>query len=291
MTKIAETEIRALIQLLDDPNPEIFSTVSEQLIAKGPEVINSLEVAWEEYENDIIQSRIENIIQRIQFAVTYANLSEWVQEENHDLVKGAYYIARYQYPDLTYEEVLSKIEAIRNDIWLEINDNLTALEKVKILNHIIYGIHKFSRSVSNYFSPQNYYIHEVLNTKKGSPVMVGLIYVALAQDLGLPVYGVNLPRNFILAYKDEFAEFFPSGIDDEYGVLFYINPYNKGAVFGKKEIAHFIEQQKLKNKDTYYKPCSNIVIIRRLIKDMMIAYKKQEKNEKVSDLEDFLTLL
>ena len=71
------------------------------------------------------------------------------------MLEGVYLIAKYQYPDLRFEDVREKIEIVKKDVWLELNENLTALEKVKILNHIIFDIHKFSLNNANFYSPQN----------------------------------------------------------------------------------------------------------------------------------------
>ena len=105
------------------------------------------------------------------------------------------------------------------------------MEKLKILNYILFDLHKFSSNNTDFYSPQNSYINQVLETRKETRSHCRLVYLAVAWKLGLPIYGVNLPKNFILAYKDELQ-------DDDLGyneedVLFYINPYNKGAVLGR----------------------------------------------------------
>jgi hypothetical protein len=105
----------------------------------------------------------------------------------------------------------------------------------------------------------------------------------------LPIYGVNLPKNFILAYKNEYRQH--DSEDEEDDILFYINPYNKGAVLGKREIDYFITQQQLKPQKTFYVPCSNRDIIIRLINNLILSYEKLGAPEKILVLKDLLTLM
>src|SRR3989339_436209 len=95
---------------------------------------------------------------------------------------------------------------------------------------------------------------------------------------------------FILAYKEEISALFAFEEESE-AVLFYINPSNKGAVFGRKEIDYFLKQQKLSPEKSFYVPCSNAEIIIRLINNLIASYEKLSYNDKVSDLEEILTVL
>ena len=123
--------------------------------------------------------------------------------EQNDLLRGVFLISRYQYPDLEIKEMEISLDRIIKDVWLELNNNLTALEKVRILNHIIYDVHGFTKNTKNFYSPQNSFINQVLETGKGNPISLAVVYIIIAQRLNLPVYGVNLPKNFILAYRDQ----------------------------------------------------------------------------------------
>ena len=60
-------------------------------------------------------------------------LKIWIQNGANDLFTAAYLIAKFQYPETSKEDIRNKIEQLKNDVWLEINEHLTALEKVKIV--------------------------------------------------------------------------------------------------------------------------------------------------------------
>ncbi len=282
MTENIHRELEALISLLEDPDNQVFDNVSNRLIELGEEVVPPLEKRWEITLKPDLQERIENVIRKIQTNTLKRGMDSWKSDGGTDLLFGAYLVARFQYPELQYELLNDKIEKIKKDIWLELNNDLTALEKVKVINYFLYDIHRFDKSLKKAHSPQLYLLNHVIDTKKGSPVMLGLIYAELARRLNLPIYGVNLPRNFVLCYYDsEYHE-------DPNNILFYINPSDKGTVLGLKELKHFLRHLKIEEKEFYFTPCSGTDVIERLIINLQYAYQKSGQPEKAQALKNLL---
>ena len=282
MTENGHKELEALISLLEDPDMLVFDNVSNRLIELGEDVVSPLEKRWEITLRPDLQERIENVIRKIQYNTLERGMDGWKSGGGTDLLFGAYLVARFQYPELLYEAFNEKIEKIKKDIWLELNNDLTALEKVKVINYFFYDIHKFDKSLKKAHTPQLYLVNHVIDTCKGSPVMLGLIYAELARRLNLPIYGVNLPRNFVLCYYD------PEYHEDPNNILFYINPSDKGTVLGLKELKHFLRHLKIEEKEFYYTPCSGTDVIERLIINLQYAYEKSGQPEKAQSLKNLL---
>jgi regulator of sirC expression with transglutaminase-like and TPR domain len=280
-------ELSALINLLDEPDENAFGHIEMKIYSFGQEAIPILEKAWENSFEGIVQERIERIIRKIQQNVLHFEFSNWIKLGSSDLLKGFLLISRTQYPDLDEENITNRIEQMKRDAWLELNDNLTALENIKVLNHIIYDLHNFDGNKINIHAPQNSYINTLLETRKGSPLSLGMLYIIIAQKLNVPVYGVNLPQHFILAYTTEMVKPYP----DENDVLFYLNPFNKGAVFTRREIELFIRQLKIKPEEYYFSPCTNVDIIKRLIHNLKYSYNQLGYPDKIEELENLLKLI
>ena len=270
------------MNLLEDPDNQVFDTVSNRLIELGEDVVNPLERRWELTLKPELQGKIENVIKQIQFNTLRRGMDSWRSTGGNDLLYGAFLVAKFQYPELSFDPFNQQLEKIKRDIWLELNNELTALEKVKVINYFMYEIHKFDKSLKKAHSPQLYLMNHVLDTCKGSPVLLGLIYAELARRLNLPIYGVNLPRNFVLCYYD------PDFQDDPNGIMFYINPSDSGAVLGLKELKYFLSQVKIEEKESYFTPCSNVDIIERLIVNLQYAYERSGQKEKAADLKRLL---
>ena len=282
MTENGHKELEALIILLEDPDMQVFDNVSNRLIELGEVVVSPLEKRWEITLKPDLQERIENVIRKIQFNTLQRGMDSWKSGGGTDLLFGAYLVARFQYPELQYEQLNEKIEKIKKDIWLELNNDLTALEKVKVINYVLYDIHSFDKSLKKAHTPQLYLLNHVIDTCKGSPVMLGLIYAELARRLNLPIYGVNLPRNFVLCYYD------PEYLEDPNNILFYINPSDKGSVLGMKELKHFLRHLKIEENEFYFTPCSGTDVIERLIINLQYAYQKSGQSEKAQALKNLL---
>jgi len=279
------SSIRALVKLIDDPDEGIYNHVRDELIKCGSKAIPYLEKSWEdEYYGLVFQNRIENIIHDIQFEDIKGSLRKWNDCSEKDLLEGAIIVARYQYPGLIESEIRDYIQSLRRDIWLELNDHLTAFEQVKVFNRIFFKEHKFYGDSKNYHSPVNSYINSVIETKKGNPLSVCLIYSIVAQSLDLPIYGVNLPNHFVLAYIDEKGSGVMINQENEYGVLFYINAFSNGVIFNTNEIRQFLKELKLEQRREFFEPCSNSAIIKRMLTNLISSFQRVGNSEKVDEL-------
>ena len=77
----------------------------------------------------------------------------------------------------------------------------------------------------------------------------------------------------------------------EGGILFYINAFNKGFIFGRRDVDMFLKQLNLKYDKQFYEPCSNTDIIKRVIRNLISAYEQSGPGEKVSELNELLQIL
>lgn len=289
----ANATIQALVRLIDDPDELVYQQVRDELLKFGSEVLPVLEQSWEQdYYGLLFQDRIENLIHDIQFESVKAQLKMWLQAPDKDLLSGAIIIAKYQYPGLDAALLHERIQAIRRDIWLELNDHQTAFEQVKIFNRIFFGMHRFRGESQNYHTPANSYINTVLESRKGNPLSLCLIYSVIAQSLDLPIYGVNLPNHFVLAYMDsKHSAFGLKQKEDDYGVLFYINAFSKGSIFDAAEIKAFIQGIHLQPDRSFFEPCSNSAILKRMLSNLIHAFQQVGSAQKVAELQELRNMI
>jgi regulator of sirC expression with transglutaminase-like and TPR domain len=213
-----EKEFKALVSLLDDEDDQIVSHVEGKIRSIGKEIIPFLEHEWENNFNPLVQRRIEELIHNLQYELLKERIQEWFDSEEKDLLTGLWLITTYQYPDLEMEKLTQELEQIYYEAWLEFKPDLYAFDQVKILNGVLFNKLKFGANTKNFHSPGNSMINVVLETRKGNPITLCVIYLLVAQKLKLPISGVNLPNLFILTYKDQNTQF-------------YINAFNKGLIF------------------------------------------------------------
>ena len=276
---MTDNEIKALISLLDDEDPQVLGMVTEKILSLGNSAVPYLESEWESNFNPAVQERIENLTHLLQFDLVKLRLKEWYESEDKDLLTGMWALSTYQYPELEQEKIRQDVEQIYYEIWLNFKEGLHPYDQVKILNGMLFWTFKFSSNLKNFHSPSNSYINCVLESRKGNPISLCVIYLIVAQKLKLPVYGVNLPNLFVLTYKDPRYD------------QFYINAYNKGLIFSKDDIENYIKELKMEPRDTFFEPCTNEEIIRRIFRNLVVSYEKAGELEKVNEINELLEIV
>lgn len=278
-----KSEINALISLLDDEDDAIVENVSNKLLSYGEEVIFNLENSWEKTVNPIVHERIEEIIHQIQFTLVYKALENWLRDPFPDLYKGAEIVAKYQYPDLDSDSTKIMVEGIKQKIWLEMNNELTPLETINVFNHVFYGYLGFGGDYKSQPNIADLCINTVLETKKGASITLGILYVVIAQELNLPVYGVNLHRHFILSYQKRFIEKFDQ--DNANESMFYINAMNKGIVFEREEIKSYLKKMDKEVEDKFFSPASNQEVINELLYYLWFFFKNNQQDVRAAEIQ------
>lgn len=271
-------ELKALVSLLDDDDVEIVQHVEDRIRSLGTYIIPYLEFEWENSFNPVVQKRIEELVHNLQFELLKEKLYAWKVRGGEDLLEGIWLINTYQYPDLEYDHLSKELEQIYYEAWLEFKADIHPVDQIKILNSVLFSKLHFGANTKNFHSPGNSMLSVVLQTKKGNPISLCIIYMLVAQKLKMPVFGVNLPNLFVMTYKRE-------------DVQFYINAFNRGLVFSKKEIDEYIANLKLSPNDRYYEPCTHLDIAARMLRNLMNAHEKLGHTEKVEEVKELLRII
>lgn len=268
-------EIKALVSLLDDEDVEILSHVERKIMSLGNVIIPFLETEWENNFNPLVQKRLEELIHTLQYETLLDKLNAWKNSEKQDLLEGMWLVATYQYPDLELGKLRNDLEQMYYEAWLEFRADVHPFDHVKILNSVIFNKLKFSANTKNFHSPGNNMINVVLETKKGNPISLCIVYMLVAQKLKLPIYGVNLPNLFILTYKSEETQF-------------YINAFNRGLIFSKGDIDNYISHLHLNPSEFFFQPCSNLEIINRVLCNLIVSFERLGDSVKVDEVKNLL---
>jgi len=261
-----KSEFIAILKLIEDPDPEIYAHIEEKVVNIGTSAIPFLETAYKKDSDRLSNNRISTLLNKINFNKASSALQSWKDDSSQNLMDAAIILTEFHYPNYDETLIRNQIKKIKQDVWLELNEEFTALEKIHILNHVFFSIYNFKGNKTNLSHPQNSLIKDLLENKQGNSVILSILYLDIAQSLKLPVYGVNLPENFILAYLNF------NHLNNESRPLFYINPFNEGTIFTKDDIEIFIKQLDLDPEKRFFTPCDNQSVIRRLMSELISAY-------------------
>jgi len=284
-------EISALFHLIDDPDKEVFTTVSERSVSFGKHIIPNLEDLWENTPDEEVQERIEMIIHRLHLRDLTAELTQWKSHSEQDLLKGALLICKYQYPELVLSSILQEIEKIRRNIWLELNSYLTALEQTNVITTILYSYYNLKGVEISYKDPNIFLISKLLDTKKGNSFSNGILYLVMSELLDVPIKAINIPRQFILGFFDLDTTGWETDSAYPYTkIQFYIDPMT-GQIFTHKDVETYFNRISVTPTSSYFKPMTNQRIVQYLIEEFAKCFDDEKNRYKYRELLQLAGLL
>src|SRR5580698_3413785 len=283
-------EIKALLHLIDDPDEEVFTTVSDRIISYGRGIIPNLEYLWENTLQDSIQERIEMLIHRLHYRDLTEDFQRWKSSSYHDLLTASLLVSKFQYPDLATSPVLEEIEKLRRNIWLELNSYLTPLEQVNVLTSILYNYYGLKGTEVAYQHPEEFLINKLIETKRGNAITNGILYLLLSELLDIPVKAINIPRQFVLAYIKPYYDENPEKLSPMQRIEFFIDP-TSGQVFSHKDVESYFKRISVPPVASYFKPLSHHRIIQTALEEFAKCFDDERNMYKQKELVDLAKLL
>jgi len=282
-------EITALLRLIDDPDDEVFDTVASKLLHYGKDIIPNLEQLWEVTVDESVQERIELLIHRVHFHDLQHDLEEWGRNKHPDLLRGAILIAKYQFPELNIPAILSQFDQIRRNVWLELNNYLTPLEQVNVFNSILYNYYKLQGHELTDRDPKYFFINQVLESRQGNPYSLGVLYLALCDALDIPVFAVDIPRQFIFAYIDTLHSFLSpeKGIEQ---IQFYVDPIS-GIVYTQQDVDTYLRKINAADREQYFAPLNNRRVIYKMLEELSLCFRYRREDQKAEEIQQLMQML
>lgn len=281
----ATDTLDTLLFLADEPDDNLYDYITKAILSYGEKALPSLHSKLHESDDVVLRRRLKSMIEIIERQDVIDKLKLWKQKREYDLMEPCFILAKYRYPKVDWSNVGFHIMMIVEQAEREMKDDLTPLEQIKILNHIIYDINKFRGDTASINNPNYYFINTLLESHIGNPLSLGILYCIVAERVGLPVYGIDLPNHFILAFCKK-TKNHPQ-IED---VLFYINPYNKGVVLTRKDIRKYLECINVKSELRFFEPSNNTLIIKKLFNTLIETYSLSGKDRDANEMREMLKL-
>lgn len=272
-TVVNESEWTALIQLLDDPDEEIFRAVSNRIVEYGSDILPHLEHLWETSEHTEHQQRVDALIRRIHFQDIQTQFDQWRLQESPDLCSGLFILDQLIHREDRSEALRTSLEQLRRNAWLELNQYLTPLEQINVLSRVLFehngfkGIDPVREKIGHYF------MGDVLLQKTGNQIGLGLLILVLAEKLDLPLQALQVPGLFVLGSPNILPSRRHIGIEH---IDFYVDPQT-GELFGRVEIEQYLRRVHQPMEEAYFSPLSNPELIGIWLKKLQ--QKAQESND------------
>jgi regulator of sirC expression with transglutaminase-like and TPR domain len=283
-------EIKALFHLIDDPDQEVFDSVSNRIVSYGRGIIPNLENLWENTISSDVQERIELLIHKLHYHDLTEDFQHWKGSSYQDLLTAALLVAKFQYPEMVTTPVLQEVEKLRRNIWLELNSYLTPLEQVNVLTSILYNYYGLKGTEVAYQQPEEFLINKLIETKRGNSISNGILYLLLSELLDIPVKAINIPRQFVLAYIKPNYDENPEKLSPQQRIEFFIDPMS-GQVFSHKDVESYFKRVSVPPVASYFKPLSHNRIIQTALEELSKCFSDERNAYKQKELMELARLL
>lgn len=286
-----DSEIIALLQLVDDPDPEVFDLVAQKILGYGAMVIPHLEQLWEFADSTLAQERIEDLIHQSYYLQLQQDLIHWTKQEKPALLDAALLIAKYRYPDLDKEQVMHQFELMRRNVWLELNNFLSPLEQINIINGILFNFFKLQGHELTEHNPDHYFINFTIDSRQGNAFTIGILYMSLCEMLDVPIFAVDIPNQFVMAYFDHVYSFNDESEQKAISQLqFFVDPTN-GMVYNRNDIMMYLKKNGRLEAFEQLAPIGCRDFIALFLESLADTYSNIGEMDKATEIESLIPLL
>ena len=128
--------------------------------------------------------------------VYFASLVQ--SDTDFPLLEAAISLAQDEYPDLDVQQVLGDVDQLLARVKRRLPVDAPPMHKLRVLNQFFFSDLSFGSNVNNYYDPENSYVNVILRTRRAIPISLAVLWIELAQGLGLAAQGVGFPGHFMV---------------------------------------------------------------------------------------------
>ena len=210
-----------------------------------------------------------------------------VQSDDHfPLLEAATSLAQDEYPDLDVQQVLGDVDQLLARLKRRLPADAAPLQRLRMLNQFFFRDLSFGGNVNDYYDPDNSYLNAVLRTRRGIPISLAVLWMELAQGLGLHARGVAFPGHFMVKVN------LPKG-------QVVIDPFT-GQSLSREELAERLEPYRRRSGlvdefevplGLYLQAAPSRDIIARMLRNLKEIHRTQQDWPRVVAVQDRLIVL
>ena len=183
-----------------------------------------------------------------------------------DLPRAALKLAReVAYPDLDVAGYLRRLDELAGVARTAVSPHTSILTQTEKLAVFLFEEQQFQGNLPFYFDPRNSFLNDVLDRRLGIPITLSVLFIAIAQKMGLPVHGVGMPGHFITALR--------YGEQD-----YYFDPYHEGKRLTVQECANLVRQTTgFEFREEWLAPTGSRDILIRMLNNLRNVYVQYQQ--------------
>ena len=208
-----------------------------------------------------------------------------VQDDAHiPLFEAALFIAQDDEHPLDLSVCLTVIDKFAMRLKRRLHADIAPIPKLRLLNNFFYQELGFSGNFNDYYNPDNSYLHKVMSTRRGIPISLAVIYMELAQQIGLDVKGISFPGHFLMKLTIKTGDII-------------LDPFN-GASLSREEIEERLEPYFIHGRNPEDPPLASYLanatdrsILARMLRNLKAVYAEQPHWKEFLNVQQKLVIL
>lgn len=266
------------MSLMDDPDLTVREAVKNRILTRGEIAIEQLEtLAGKENFGERRVFYME-YIEDLKEEIINERIVIYLKSPDPMLVDGLFLISKTVESTLDEYNFYSTVEMLADEISIELSEEKTAIENVKIFNYLFFNRIGFKHCDTLIQKEENALIHTVINSRSGNSVTISLIYFLLSRSVGLPIYPLCFPGGFVPVYMDNNK------------ILFYLNIFKRGSIFLEDSLKQFFDDIGLLYTTESLKIEQDKALVSIYAELLNYLYKSQGKNRLSEKMERILSV-
>lgn len=205
-------------------------------------------------------------LDELKFSDPVAEFKGFIRSLNYELETGALLLNRTVFPSVDIGACCSILDEMAARCRELIAEPMTAREKCRILNRVMFHEYGFRGNHEHYTDPLNTFLDQVLQRRKGIPISLSIVYLLVAHRLALDLEPVGLPGHFVIGCYMEDTPFF-------------IDAFEQGVFRSPEELFTLLRLQHIEPKETDLAPTPIREVLCRCCRNLVNHYRAAGDDE------------
>ena len=209
------------------------------------------------------------------------------QDDSIPLFESALTLGQDFYPEMDFGEQEVELDNLALKLRDRLPTDASQIQKLRMLNHLFFQEMAFAGNINNYYYPDNSYLHRVIATRRGIPISLAVVFIELAQQVGLDMKGVSFPGHFLMKLSVQSGEI-------------VLDPMN-GSSLSREELEErlepYLERQQEHDDDdelplaAYLRAAHPREILARMLRNLKAIFMESQRWQQVLDVQERLVIL
>lgn len=201
-------------------------------------------------------------------------------DEDVDLFGAAMTIARIGRDRVDEHGAARRLDLMAEAIRDGVGPTLDTQTLVQAIDHELFTVQGFHGNTSDYYDPANSFLDRVIERRRGIPLTLSLVFMEVAQRVGLRCDGIGFPGHFLVRCGDP-----------EEPV--YVDPFHQGARVDREELLAGLRGQELHgaSAESYLAAVTRRQLLQRMLHNLHAIYRSVEDRDCLLPVVEFLVRL